>query len=95
MSKLWSVQGDPNSHGAGNLIAQNPQTVRINGIPVIEHDSPAYPDGLCPAPPHCNPYTINGSSTVFVYGKPVHRERDDRICGAKTIVRGQSTVRAG
>jgi len=92
MPFLWAVQGDPNSHGGGELIADNPQTVFINNIPVIEHDDPANPDSFCPAPLHCNPETAEGSPNVFVYGKPVHRQDDDRVCGATTIVELQSTV---
>ena len=95
MGELWAVRGDPNSHGGGNLIAQNPQTVYINGISVIEHGDPAYPDSFCPIPPHCNPATARGSGTVFVYGNPVHRNRDARICGALTTVSGQTTVFSG
>ena len=97
MAQLWAVRGDPNSHGGGNLIAQNPQTVFINGISVIEHGDPAYPDSFCPKPggPHCNPATARGSGTVFVYGNPVHRNGDARICGAVTVVSGQTTVFSG
>lgn len=91
---LWAVRGDPNSHGAGDLIADNPRTVFINNIPVIEHSDPAAPDALCPpvGPPHCNPETAEGSPDVFVYNNPVHRHDDSRICGATTIVVNQSTV---
>lgn len=92
---LWSVQGDTCSHGAGELNADNPQTVFINNIPVIDHgpDS-ASPDTLCydVGPPHCDPETVEGSPDVFVYNKPVHRQGDGRICGAETIVDSQSTV---
>jgi uncharacterized Zn-binding protein involved in type VI secretion len=97
MSELWAVEGDPNTHGGGELIAANPQTVFIDGIPVIEHSDPANPDSLCVplGPPHCNPATANGSGTVFVYGNPVHRNNDDRVCGAKTTVTNQSTVFVG
>lgn len=96
MSKLWAVEGDPNSHGNGNLIASN-HTVFINGIPVIKNSDPAEPDKKCPGPPHphCNPLSVTGSSSVFVYGNEVHREDDKRICGAKTMVENQSTVFAG
>ena len=95
MSKLWAVQGDPNTHGGGQLIAENPQTVFVNGIPVIEHEDPSQPDSLCPAPPHCNPKTAEGAPSVFVYGNPVHRQDDDRICGATTVVQLQSNVFVG
>ena len=95
MSELWAVNGDQNSHGGGQLIADNPQTVFVNGIPVIEHGDPAAPDSLCPAAPHCSPDTAEGSGTVFVYGNPVHRNNDRRICGAVTVVSLQSTVFSG
>lgn len=91
---LWAVQNDPNTHGGGGLIPQNPRTVHCEGIKVIEHGDPAAPDALCPplGEPHCNPATANGSPNVFVYGNPVHRHRDNRICGATTVVANQSTV---
>jgi len=89
---LWAVNNDPNTHGAGGLIPANPRTVYIENINVIEHNDPARPDGFCPVAPHCNPATAEGSPNVFVYGNPVHRMRDNRICGAKTVVTNQSTV---
>lgn len=95
VSELVAVKDDGNTHGGGNLIPANPRTVFVEGINVIEHDDPAAPDGLCPAAPHCSPGTAEGSSTVFVYGNPLHRNNDDRVCGAKTIVSNQSTVFAG
>lgn len=97
MGELWALRGDPNTHGGGNLIAQNPQTVFIKGISVIEHGDPASPDSFCPKPggPHCNPATAGGSGTVFVYGNPVHRNRDPRICGALTKAGLQTTVFCG
>jgi uncharacterized Zn-binding protein involved in type VI secretion len=95
MSELWAVEGDPNTHGGGGLIPSNPKTVFVEGKNVIEVSDPAFPDSFCPIPPHCNPASISGSSTVFVYGNPVHRHGDNRICGATTIVSGQSTVFVG
>ena len=91
---LWAVEGDPNTHGAGTLIASNPQTVFINNIPVIEVQDNSNPDNLCPpvGEPHCNPYSTSGSGDVFVYNNPVHRHDDSRVCGAKTVVQNQSTV---
>lgn len=90
---LCAVAFDPNSHGAGQLMPQNPQTVFCEGIYIIDHVSPAYPDGLSSkGPPHTLPATAAGSPTVFAYGKPVHRLNDPRICGAVTIVTNQSTV---
>lgn len=95
MTNLVAVSGDNNTHGGGALIPQNPQTVFVEGQSVIEDSDPASPDGLCPGPGHCNPASVNGSSTVFVYGKPLHRNGDSRVCGAKTTVTNQSTVYAG
>ena len=95
MTKLWAVQGDPNTHSGGQLIAANPQTVFVNSIPVIEHEDPAQPDSLCPASPHCNPKTAEGAPSVFVYSNPVHRHDDDRICGATTVVELQTNVFVG
>lgn len=96
MGELCAVEGDPNSHGAGTLIAagdSSPQTVKINGKSVIVHESPANPDNLGhPLPPTS---TSNGSGSVTYYGKPVHRNGDLRQCGATTIVTGQSSVQAG
>jgi len=95
MGQLWAVKGDPNSHGSGALNADNPNTVFVNNIPVIDHgpDSAA-PDALCDpiGPPHCSPDTAAGSGTVFVYNKPAHRNNDPRVCGAVTVVSLQSTV---
>lgn len=93
---LIAVAGDPNSHGGGALIpsgGSSPQTVKIGGKPVIVHASPAGPDALGhPAPPTG---TAEGSGTVKIYGLPVHRDGDSRLCGASTIASGQSTVKAG
>jgi uncharacterized Zn-binding protein involved in type VI secretion len=93
--ELWAVEGDPNTHGGGDLIAENPRTVFVENIEVIEHQDPAQPDNLCPGGSHCNPATANGSSTVFVYNNPVHRNNDSRVCGAVTVVTNQSTVFVG
>lgn len=91
---LVSVQGNPNTHGGGNLQADNPQTVNVKNIPVIELVDPAAPDNLC-APiggAHCNPESSSASANVFVYGNPLHRDEDQRTCGAKTIVDSQYNV---
>lgn len=63
---LVSVDLDPNNGGAGNLYARN-NKVYINNKLVVNHTpEPAAPDGSCPASPHCNPYTAQGSPNVFV-----------------------------
>lgn len=66
---LWSINGDPNSHGGGNLIAAVNQ-VFIGGIMCVNVGDSASPDGLC-APlggAHCAPSATGGSSNVFVGG---------------------------
>jgi len=95
MAELWAVRGDPNTDGAGGLIATNPQTVFINGIPVIRHLDHAEPDDVCPAPLHCDPYTDTYAPSTFVYSTPAHRNNDLRICTAKTVVTNQGTVYVG
>ena len=67
-SLLVSVDGDPNTHDDGNLIARC-KNVYINGKMVVNHSPDnANPDGLCPiiGPPHCDPATDGGSPNVFV-----------------------------
>jgi hypothetical protein len=38
---------------------------------------------------------VVAGGSVFVYGNPVHRNRDPRVCGAVTTVSGQTTVFSG
>ena len=60
--KLWSVEGDPNSHGGGALIP-TVTTVFNEDKPVIVHSpDPAEPDILHPPPPTD---TGAGSGDVF------------------------------
>ena len=60
--KLFSVNGDPNSHGSGALIASG-STVRINNLPIIVVGDNASPDSLA----HTNPSAATGSGTVSAY----------------------------
>ena len=62
---LVSVDNDPDSHGAGGLIAAVNQ-VFINDIMVVNVGDNAVPDLFCPVPPHCNPASASGSPDVFV-----------------------------
>jgi len=65
---LVSVNGDPNTHGGGNLIASC-NNVYINGKLVVNHSPDgSYPDALCPwlGGAHCFPQTNGGSPDVFV-----------------------------
>jgi hypothetical protein len=64
---LWSVNGDPNSHGGGALSAAT-NKVYIGGIAVCNNNDSAAPDALCPDPggAHCSPSAVGGSGNVFV-----------------------------
>lgn len=63
---LIAVDGDPNTHGGGNLIAAC-NNVYVEGILVVNNTRDnAYPDGLCPGALHCNPMTNEGSPDVFI-----------------------------
>ena len=62
-----SVDGDPNTHGGGNLKASvTVGKVRANSIPVIVLNDSASPDSLCPIPggPHCEPKATSASENV-------------------------------
>lgn len=49
--QLWAVDGDPNTHGGGNLIPSG-SGVYIGGTPIIVHAADlATPDDLCAPPP--------------------------------------------
>ncbi len=65
--KLVAVNGDPNSHGGGALIAGS-KNVFIKGIAVVNHTPDgASADALCPVPStHCAPVTTSGSPDVNV-----------------------------
>lgn len=95
MSNLIAVDHDPDSAGFGFLIADSgdssPGTVFINGEKIIVGITSATTDGTL----ELNTESVQFSSTVFAYGKGVHRNGDFRADGAVTIVIGQSTVFAG
>ena len=66
-SLLWSIDGDPNTHGSGALSAAT-NNVFIGGIAVCNDNDSAAPDDLCPplGGAHCAPDASSGSSNVFV-----------------------------
>ena len=65
-TKLVSSTGDPNTHGAGNLVG-NADKVYVHNILVCGDVASASADSLCPAPGgHCGPSTNAGSPDVFV-----------------------------
>lgn len=64
--KLWAVEGDPNTHGNGELIAATGQTVFIGGKKVIVHGpDPAEMDDLSHS--GSEDETAGGSDNVFCY----------------------------
>lgn len=70
-NQLWSVEGDMESDGMGQLISKSPGTVYVNNIKIIVKDmDDASPDSLCPVlgGEHCHPHPTEGSSDVFAYG---------------------------
>lgn len=68
--KLCAVDGDPNTHGNGQLIASGTFVTIEGKRVVVNKPDQAAPDNLCPVPggPHCNPMTAEGSTFVFCYG---------------------------
>lgn len=66
---LCAVDGNPNSHGGGNLKAANPN-VYIGGILVVINGNSASPDSLCPLPggAHCAPSATSASGNVYIGG---------------------------
>jgi len=67
--RFISIDGDPNTHGGGALIAtETVGRVRIAGIPIILNGDPAKPDSLCPIPPHCGPDASSASPNVRAGG---------------------------
>lgn len=64
---LWSINGDPNSHGDGALAAGT-NNVYIGGIAVCNNNDSAAPDSLCVplGGSHCAPNASGGSSNVYV-----------------------------
>lgn len=94
MSELIAVIGDEEDHLQGALTASN-NTGKLfaQGKRVVYHDSTAAADGALHTVPAVNADTC--STKVFSEGIPVHRNNDQRYCGAKTIVTNQTKVFAG
>ena len=65
---LVSVDGDPNTHGGGELSAANNKVYINNKLVVNNTPESAAPDALCVplGGAHCAPVTAAGSSNVFV-----------------------------
>lgn len=70
--QLWSVNGDANSHGNGQLISSLQNYITIGGIRVILVGDQASPDDLSPdildggVTPHDDPYASSGDSLINV-----------------------------
>ena len=66
--KLWAVEGDPDDHGGGGLIATVIGELYINGKKAIAVGDPANPDNLCSAntPIHCAPSAVTGEPNLDV-----------------------------
>jgi uncharacterized Zn-binding protein involved in type VI secretion len=63
--KFVAVDGDPNSHKGGALIANSTVgSVRVNSKAVIVVDDNAKPDAKCPGAFHCNPKAVGHSGDV-------------------------------
>ena len=93
MGELWAVQNDPESHGEGRFKQPAKTTVKINGKPVIVKDDDANGDNAGHSGNDVRADTT--SATILCYGKKIHRNNDQRYCGAKTIVEGQTKVKCG
>jgi uncharacterized Zn-binding protein involved in type VI secretion len=65
--KLIATNGDPNSHGAGGLIAAT-NKVYVQGIMVVNVGDSAAPDSLCPplGGAHCGPSATGGDPKIKV-----------------------------
>jgi hypothetical protein len=64
---LVAINGNPNSHGGGNLVAAC-NNVFVHNILTVNHSpDSASADSLCPSVggPHCSPSTAGGSPNVF------------------------------
>lgn len=64
---LTAVDGNPNSHGGGELKAANPN-VYIGNILVVILGNSASADTYCPLPGHCDPHATSASGNVFIGG---------------------------
>lgn len=65
--QLWAVEGDPDSHGSGELI-HSQDYVSIGGILVILQGDSASADDLCPIVrgDHCDPIATGFDDLIDV-----------------------------
>jgi uncharacterized Zn-binding protein involved in type VI secretion len=92
MGQLVAVKGDKNTHGHGDLDTNlGDNTIFVEGINiVVKGDRAQVPDDALHDPDETR--AEGSSSSFYAYGILVHRQDDARLCGATTIVTGQSTV---
>ena len=64
--QLWAVEGDPNTHLEGGLIASG-STVTINGKKVIVNQPDQAVADTIGFPPHDNPMTAGSCASVSCY----------------------------
>lgn len=91
MAEKVAVEGNKCDHGEGAFKTPSKTSVKIGGKPVIVIDDEAYPDNNG----HTDTQASTGSGKVFVYGKKLHRNNDERHCGAKTVVDTDHKVYCG
>lgn len=82
-----AVEGTKTDHGEGAFKTPSKTTVKVGNKPVIVIDDEAFPDN----DGHTNTQAKTGSANVFVYNKKIHRDKDERYCGAKTVVEGDGS----
>ena len=65
--QLWAVNGDPDDHGSGDLVASRTY-VTIGGRAIIVAGDSAMPDDLCipVGGAHCTPYAVGFDDMVDV-----------------------------
>jgi hypothetical protein len=68
-NKLWAVDGDQNSHGAGGLRPSGSSVYVEGKLVIVNSPDSAAPDRLCPVVggSHCAPSTSEGSGDVSAY----------------------------
>lgn len=94
MTELVSVFGDPNTHTDGELLADNnSDKLFIEGKKVNLIGSNALVDGLGHS--GAADAAATGTDKFYVSGIKVHRNNDSRVCGALTVVTGQTKVFSG
>ncbi len=99
--ELIAVDGDGIKAEAGHagtggeLEVEGDKTVFINKKAIVTHQTKAKPDDQGHTEEEVKTKDKSFSETVFAYKKHVHRNNDERNCGAKTKVTNQENVFCG